>query len=129
MTTLWIVIAGAAGCVVRWLIESVTARRNENYRAFATMGVNALGTAVVGYVIYVATHSTWSLAHQEDFARHGEAILLTGFCGGFTTFSSALAFPYLDWQRGARMRAGILLGATPLLCVAGMLLGEAAAKI
>jgi CrcB protein len=128
MTTLLIVIAGTLGCVVRWTIEEVVERRVLRHRAYATMAVNIFGALLTGFVVYKGLHSNWTVSAFLHFQHHTEPILLTGFCGGFTTFSSALAIPYLDWQRGSRLRAAVLVGATPLLCVLSYLCGVGLAK-
>jgi fluoride ion exporter CrcB/FEX len=92
------------------------------------MGINILGSTVTGFVVYLAVNSSWNLQQLHSFALHTEPIVVTGFFGGFTTFSSALAIPYLDWRRGERRRAALLIGTTPLLCIAGFLIGEALTK-
>ncbi len=129
MTTVLIVIAGSIGCVARWLIEEIAQRRGASHRPFATMAVNILGAIVTGFVIYLAAHAQWSAPQRHPFSVNTEPVILTGFCGGFTTFSSALAIPYLDWREGNRLRAGVLIGATPILCILGLLFGEALANL
>ena len=129
MTTVWIVFAGAIGCVARWLIEEFVQQRGSSHRAYATMAVNIMGAGITGFVLYWASHAQWSPSQLHSFTTNIEPVLLTGFCGGFTTFSSALAIPYLDWRTGHRLRASALIGATPVLCFAGMLLGELVARV
>ncbi len=129
MTTFLIVVAGTIGCVARWSIEEVVERRVLRHRAYATMVVNILGATITGFVIYFGTHSLTNVSQFVTFQERTQPIVLTGFCGGFTTFSSALAIPYLDWRRGARVRAVVLIAATPLLCVVGYLVGELVARL
>lgn len=72
-----VVIAGAIGSLARYGVS----------RAFATRGfpwavliVNVVGSAIGGGVLALAEHASMS----ADLRM----ILLTGFCGGLTTFST-----------------------------------------
>ena len=127
MTLLWTIAFGSLGCVARWAIEELAARRVETLRPFATMGVNILGALMTGVVIYLLrpTHGTSAVNATHTTMEY----LLTGFCGGFTTFSSALAIPYLMGTNGQPFRATFLIGATPLCCLVGYGLGEVIAGL
>jgi fluoride exporter len=137
-----IVIMGVLGCVARWTIEEIVERRDLARRPYATMAVNAVGSLIAGFVVFGSLHGVVS---GTDGAGAAEAVtrspalgahlltsaspwLLTGFCGGFTTYSSALAIPYLDWRGGRRSRGVILVVATLGLCLVGYWAGESAAQ-
>ena len=122
MTTMWIVVAGAMGCLLRWSIEEVVERRVLSYRAFATMAVNILGALITGFVVVGANQAS-TRSGLDHFVFLNESVILTGFCGGFTTFSSAIAIPYLNWIEGAKVRAAFLIGVTPLACIAAYAVG------
>jgi len=138
-----IVVMGAVGCVARWAIEEIVERRVLSHRPYATMAVNAVGSLVTGFVVYASYHSVVTAAaigpgpdglnFIQHVGSHGVTSaapwLLTGFCGGFTTFSSAIAIPYLDWRGGRRLRAGVLVGLTPVLCVVGYYVGGLLTRI
>jgi CrcB protein len=120
MTAIVIGLFGALGCLARWGIEEVVERRDLSHRAYATMFINVAGTFVVGFL----TWAVYSTTQQASFLPNRTApYLITGFCGGFTTFSSAIAIPAIDWSDGSRLRAVILVGVTPLLCVVGFWIG------
>ncbi len=132
-----IVLFGSLGCLARWAIEEVVERRVLSHRPYATMAVNVVGATISGFVFLggvtltvlslnslhpgtvplVTSSGSLTLSNWSPY-------LLTGFCGGFTTFSSAIAIPYLDWRHGQRLRGAVLIGATPLLCLLGFWLGE-----
>ena len=73
----WLLVAagGAAGSVCRWLLVSATQRADF---PTGTLLVNALGSLLVGFLVA-------RLGAAQDEAR---LLLVTGFCGGFTTFSA-----------------------------------------
>ena len=110
MTLFLLTIAGAVGCIVRYLFEYVVRRRHPTQRPWATVAANALGSGIAGYAAY-------RLVGNSD----GElrAIVLTGFCGGLTTFSSALAIPVILQREHHWGYSLALITTTPLLC-AGM---------
>jgi fluoride ion exporter CrcB/FEX len=139
MSMFFIVLAGTGGCCARWGIEEIVERRVLSHRPFATMFINAFGCLIAGFVAFGAYHFINNVhtdigsgpfvlqptpSYGAKWLLTATPYLLTGFCGGFTTFSSALAIPYLDWSRGNRARAASLLMLTPVLCVLGYWIGE-----
>ena len=115
MNLVLVSLAGALGALARYGIEEIVELRRVSWRPYGTMAVNALGCfiAVVGGGAIVHFFFARGWEQQIDLAH---TILVTGFCGGFTTFSSALAIPLLEWRRGGRIRPLIILLGTPLLC-------------
>jgi CrcB protein len=112
-------LAGAIGCVVRYLFEYAVRRHHPTLRPWATVGANAAGCAVAGWV-------TYRLASPLDATWH--SIILVGFCGGLTTFSSAFAIPALLAKEHHWGYSLAIVVATPLLCgvffAAGAALGH-----
>ena len=80
MTLLLIAVAGAAGCVVRFVSEYGVRRHHPTLRPWATVAANAVGSGIAGWAAY-------RLIGNSDLHLH--EIVITGFCGGLTTFSSA----------------------------------------
>ncbi len=75
-----VIVAGALGAVVRWLVArwlSTGAGRN---LPIAVLVVNVVGSAIGGAVLGLAT------AGGVDAGIR--LVLLTGLCGGLTTFST-----------------------------------------
>jgi len=114
MTLLLVSIAGGVGCVVRYLFEYVVRRNHPTSRPWATVAANALGTGIAGYAAY-------RLLPIGD--ANIRAITLTGFCGGLTTFSSALAVPVILQREHHWGYAAALITTTPLVCSGMFVLG------
>ncbi|SEL64658.1 fluoride efflux transporter CrcB [Halomonas daqiaonensis] len=85
---------------------------------WATLAVNGLGSwLIVGFATY-ATH------RPHDRVAHWQPFLVSGFCGGFTTFSLFGLETLQLWQAG---RPGLALGyvlASVPLWLAGAWLGH-----
>lgn len=107
MTLLLVSIAGAVGCVVRYISEYLVRRNHPTNRPWATVAANAVGTGIAGYTAYRLIGST---------DAHTRTIILTGFCGGLTTFSSAFAVPAILQREHHWGYAAALVTTTPLLC-------------
>jgi fluoride exporter len=78
MIVLAVVVAGIVGAVIRFLVSRAFAARTTF--PWAVLVVNVVGSAVGGVVV-----ALWTDAGLSSDWR---LILLTGFCGGLTTFST-----------------------------------------
>ncbi len=116
VTLLLVTVAGALGCVVRYIAEFLVRRHHPTRRPWATVGANAVGCGVAGWVAYRLTSTLDTRLHD---------VLLTGFCGGLTTFSSAFAIPALLAKQHHWGYSAAIVIATPLLCGVFFALGAA----
>jgi CrcB protein len=77
----WIALAGAAGAVSRFVVDALIRRRTPASFPWATLAINVTGSLALGIftglVIFRGVSSDLTL------------VLGTGFCGGYTTFSTA----------------------------------------
>jgi fluoride ion exporter CrcB/FEX len=105
--------------VVRYAMEYGVRRHHPTNRPWATVAANAIGCGVAGYVAYRLLGN--SDAHTRD-------IIITGFCGGLTTFSSAFAIPAILQREHHWGYSLTLIITTPLACAGlfavGMLLAR-----
>jgi len=100
---LWLAAAGAAGTLSRYGLGGLVQRLHPSTYPWGTLAVNALGCFLFGVV--------WTLA-EERLLISGETrvVVLVGFMGAFTTFSS------YAFETGAMLRdAEWLLAAGNLL--------------
>jgi CrcB protein len=120
----WIAIGSALGGVLRYWLSVVLALRFGEQFPIGTLVVNVTGSFLIGFV---AT-STQPEGRLEAglLARN---FLMTGICGGYTTFS-AFSLQTLNLIRGGQMAyasANVLLSV--LLCLVAVWLGHWAAQV
>ena len=84
-----IALGGAVGALLRFAIT----RLGDAARPWLIVLINVAGSFAAGVVAAAIADESWRLA------------LLTGFCGGFTTFSTASADAATALRRRKRMRA------------------------
>ncbi len=81
MQDLVLVLAGGGvGSVARYLVSTVAGKSLGDAFAWGTMIVNLLGCLLIGFLV--------GLLDRAILSRAMRLLLVTGFLGGFTTFSS-----------------------------------------
>ncbi len=80
---LLVAVAGGAGAVARYLIE--LALKNSPL-GFATWVINSLGCFLIG--IFGGWLANSQCGWSEEMRTAFALLTMTGFCGGFSTFSS-----------------------------------------
>ena len=118
---LWIAAAGAAGTLARFGLTGLATRWAGGSFPYGTFVVNIMGCFLFGMV--------WMLADQRALIS-GEArfIILTGFMGAFTTFST-FAFETGQFLRDAQwLAAGGNLFAQNVVGITALLLGLAVGR-
>ncbi|HYH11313.1 MAG TPA: fluoride efflux transporter CrcB [Thermomicrobiales bacterium] len=81
MELLWIGIGGAIGAVGRYLVGRELTERIAGVFPYGTFTVNIVGAFLIGVLFVVLSERSIG----DDYVR---LLLVTGFLGGFTTFSS-----------------------------------------
>jgi CrcB protein len=74
-------LAGATGAVARFMLDSSVKRRWTSAFPWATVAVNVTGSLLLGVLAGLVLFGGQSAVWQTVFG--------TGFCGGYTTFSTA----------------------------------------
>jgi CrcB protein len=118
----WLAGAGALGALARYGVAGVVQSLHESGFPWGTLVVNVLGCAFFGLV--------WTLA-EERLVVSGETrtIVLVGFMGAFTTFSS-YAFETGQLMRDAEwMFAAFNMIAQNVLGLAAFFAGVAAGRL
>ena len=111
MITLWIAAAGGLGAVFRFVVDaevksSLAARTSFPW---ATVGINVSGSFLLGVL------AGWVMfrAGSTDV----QAVIGTGFCGGYTTFNTASVETVRLLQQGRRRDAAVNVTVTVLASV------------
>jgi CrcB protein len=111
-------LAGATGAVARFVLDSSVKRRWQTAFPWATVTINVTGSMLLGVlaglVLFGGQPAVW------------QTVVGTGFCGGYTTFSTASFETVRLVQQG---RPGLALAnalGSLLLSVAGCAAGLAA---
>jgi len=82
MKPFFIVFAGSGlGGIVRYFIHIVIAKRYPSMFPFGTFSINILGCLLIG-IFYALAEK------QQVISSDTRLFLITGICGGFTTFST-----------------------------------------
>lgn len=81
MTAVWVALAGALGAVARFEVDGAVQQRWTTRFPWATFSINVTGSLLLG----VLTGLTLFHGAPGDL----RLIAGTGFCGGYTTFSTA----------------------------------------
>jgi len=77
----WLVVGGSAGTLCRFGLSSLVQSLTSDKFPWGTLTVNVIGCFLFGLI--------WSLAEERlVISDQTRLILLTGFCGAFTTFST-----------------------------------------
>ena len=114
--------AAIAGANLRYLVSRFAARELGPIFPYGTLAINIVGSLIVGLFIIWTTERVlvdprWRL------------LLVVGFCGSFTTFSSYAfeTMSYFEQGQWALMLVNIF--SNNLLCLGGALAGMALARV
>lgn len=117
MTWLAVALGGGLGAIARFVTDAGIKARAPRSWPLGTFAINVVGSCVLGLVSGLAMPSVWA------------PLLTTGFCGGFTTFSTA-SVETLTLLRARRGRtAGVYAASTLVSCVGACALGMALARL
>ena len=125
MVTLRLVAAvglgSAVGGVARLLVSGAVHQRVATSFPLGTLVVNVTGSLILGFVLRYALATPGISAEMR-------ALLTTGFCGGYTTFSTYSYEAAALLEDGDYRRATAYMASSVVLSLAGVFLGFAAAR-
>lgn len=118
MNRIWIIVGvgGFLGSVARYLCATSLTRWVSTAFPLGTFAVNVIGSLVIGCVFGLSQRHQWLTAEWRLF-------LATGFCGGFTTFSTFAQENLQLIQNGDYGIFALYASASVMLCIAGAALG------
>ena len=116
-----IAAGSAVGGVARFMLSTLVQDRWSTSFPAGTLVVNVLGCIALGFISYLVLET-------GEFSPTTRALLTTGFCGGFTTFSTFAMETIRAAEEGALQRAMLYVGSSVIAGLAGILIGAAAAR-
>ncbi|MCR8897226.1 CrcB family protein [Gordonia sp. GONU] len=122
MIALAVVVAGGLGAVVRFVVDGAVKWKWPSITPWGTFVVNVTGSALLGVLA--------GLVIFQGAPHELQAVVGTGFCGGYTTFSTA-SFEVVRLAENrqrlvAAGYAGITLTVSVAACAVGLALVGAA---
>ncbi len=113
---LFVAIGGAVGSVLRFLISKIVQEKAGIEFPIGTFVVNVVGAFLIG--IFFAY-----LVEKMSVPASARAMLITGFLGGFTTFSTFSYESVNLLQEGEMAKLLLYVGGTNVVGIAMTLLG------
>jgi len=118
----WLAAAGALGTLARYGLAGVAQRLHNGQFPWGTLVVNALGCLLFGFV--------WGLAeHRSLVSNQTRSVVLIGFMGAFTTFSTYVFETHQMLRDSEWLVAGCNFTAQNILGLACIFLGTVAARL
>jgi CrcB protein len=77
---LFVALGGGLGSACRYLIQTAFHNRFPTLFPYGTFAINVIGCLIIGILM--------GLVNQKTISPQMSLLLIGGFCGGFTTFST-----------------------------------------
>jgi len=114
MALVYVFIGGGIGSIMRYVISLALDKYNLNF-PIATLTANALACLLFGLAAgYIL---------KEGMADHYKLILLTGVCGGFSTFSTFTNDTLELFEHGQLLYAFSNIVISVVICLACLMIG------
>ena len=108
---LLVAIGGEIGSVCRYLLSGI----NVASWPWGTFAVNILGSLFIGLLV--------GLVSKGIVSPEIKLLLVTGFCGGFTTFSTFANESFSMMKAGDALQMALYLGASVVIGILAVWLG------
>ena len=115
---LLVAFGGAIGSVLRYYVGQWTLRLMGPAFPWGTLAVNVVGWFVIGVFAEL-------IARKFNASTELRLLLITGFLGGFTTFSAFSLDAISLFERGEAVAGGIYIAASVGLSMAAVIAGLA----
>lgn len=113
MTFIFVALGGALGAVCRYALSLVIIKSDFPFMTFAA---NLIGAFLIGLIAGFAKKN-------PSISKNFILFLKTGFCGGFTTFSTFSLETWNLLEAHNYPMAALYAGVSFVLCIAGVALG------
>jgi len=122
VTFIWVAIGGALGTAARYWISGLVAQSIGETFPWGTLIINVTGSFVIGF--FAALTGPDGRLFVGSTTRQ---FVMTGICGGYTTFSSFSLQTLNLANNGEWLRSGTYIIASVALCLIAVWVGALAA--
>lgn len=77
---IYVLVGSSIGGAARYLTQEFVQKNYPSFIPLGTLSVNIIGSFIIGII--------YALAEKSKISAEVRILIATGFCGGFTTFSS-----------------------------------------
>jgi fluoride exporter len=117
-TFIWVTLGGAIGTAARYLLSGLVAETIGETFPWGTLIINVTGSFVIGFFAALTGPDGRVLVGAT-----GRQFVMTGLCGGYTTFS-AFSLQTLNLVHdGEWLYAGAYIGSSVVLCLLAVWIG------
>ena len=116
MNALYVFIGGGLGSLARYLMTLAGNKYFHSAFPYATLLSNIAACFILGLITGLILNSN----KQHDTLR---LFIATGFCGGFSTFSTFTSETFLLFRKGEIITASTNIAASLILCFGSLLAG------
>ncbi len=118
-TILWVGAGGFVGAIMRFFISSFVQKSADTFFPIGTLSVNVLGGFLIGFL---------ALYFEQHIASEYRALVITGFLGALTTFSTFSYETVLLVENSAYMKAMANIIINVIFSIGATMLGMAVFK-
>jgi fluoride exporter len=115
-TVLAVGSGGFIGAVLRVYINGLISHKLPHFLPFGTLGVNLIGSFIMGALVAYFMHTTL-------FSPHAKSFLTTGILGALTTYSTFAMESFLLLKAGHIFMAGVNISLNAFGTIAMVALG------
>jgi CrcB protein len=116
-TIILVGLGGAIGSILRYLSGWFASKYFQGFFPLSTLLINVLGSLLIGVFIGV-------LAKYYPENQPLKFLLIVGFCGGFTTFSSFAVENYNLFKNGNQLSAYMYIISSVILTISAVGIGN-----
>jgi len=124
MAYLWVAIGGALGSMARYGISGFIAALSGGTFPYGTLTVNVTGAILIGFLATISGPDS-----RYFIPASGRLFMMTGVCGGYTTFST-FSLETANLMRDGQWAAALAnIGFSIILCLVAIWVGHAGALV